>query len=72
MRNVLFLCTGNSARSILAAYSAGRHPMARVHPYAIELLQKNRIDTSALRSKSWDERHRQGGHRGASRVAAFP
>jgi len=68
--NVLFLCTGNSARSILAesilnlplvgqgkfrAYSAGSHPSGKVNPFAIELLQKNRIPTESLRSKSWDE-----------------
>lgn len=68
--NVLFLCTGNSARSILAesilnlplvgqgrfrAYSAGSHPAGTVNPYAIELLRKNRIPTEDLRSKNWEE-----------------
>jgi protein-tyrosine-phosphatase len=71
--NVLFLCTGNSARSILAevlldhfgngrfkAYSAGSYPKGAVHPLAVELLQRLRLPTRGLRSKSWKEFARPG------------
>jgi len=74
--NVLFLCTGNSARSILAevllsykgrpnftAYSAGSYPAGRVNPDALKQLEVARLSTDGLRSKSWDEFAKPGAPR---------
>jgi arsenate reductase len=74
--NVLFLCTGNSARSIMAeailnhrgspnfmAYSAGSHPAGRVHPAALQQLESAGLPTAGLRSKSWDEFEEPGAPR---------
>jgi protein-tyrosine-phosphatase len=71
--NVLFLCTGNSARSIMAesilnfvgrpkfkAYSAGSHPAGSVNPFALAIIEKNRLSTAGLRSKDWNEFSRPG------------
>jgi len=75
MFNVLFLCTGNSARSILAealinhptigggkfkGYSAGSHPKGAVNPLALEILRDNHLPATGYRSKSWDECARPG------------
>jgi arsenate reductase len=71
--NVLFICTGNSARSIIAegllnsmgkgrfvAYSAGSHPKGTVHPLAVKTLAEARIPTDGFRSKDWEEFARPG------------
>ena len=66
--NALFLCTGNSARSIMAecalnrwgrgrfhAFSAGSHPRGQVHPLTLEVLERHNFQLEGLRSKSWEE-----------------
>jgi len=71
--NVLFICTGNSARSILAegllnyqgdgrfkAHSAGSHPTGQVNPFALRALQQFGIETNGFRSKNWDEFSQDG------------
>ncbi len=71
--NVLFLCTGNSARSILAevllnhhgkgkfrAYSAGSHPAGQVNPGTLRFLQRNGLSAEGLRSKGWEEFSKEG------------
>jgi arsenate reductase (thioredoxin) len=74
--NVLFLCTGNSARSIIAesllnrlgrgkfhAFSAGSEPKGQIHPLTLKVLRKSNFDVKGLRSKSWEEFARPGSAR---------
>ena len=72
-QNILFLCTGNSARSVMCeayvnarsggrfrAYSAGSHPKGTVHPLTLETLKRAALNVEDFRSKSWDEFAREG------------